>query len=222
MKTIKFNGVIAGLTATVFVLGLAWISQATAADGSDAPLMLAQAGDPNVFNRNLRQEDVNPAPPESGIHDPENEATHNLQPPSEAYVGLPTTNFGNHVDWVRAIDDELLRPRWDRLDSAEEPFVMDLDIIRPVRASMPDVVFPHRQHTEWLFCSNCHPRIFVPQQGANQINMSAILLGEKCGVCHGKVAFPVNMRTCTKCHSKPKPDDWEPPLSEATLNNPWR
>jgi nitrate/TMAO reductase-like tetraheme cytochrome c subunit len=32
--------------------------------------------------------------------------------------------------------------------------------------------------------------------------MSAILLGEKCGVCHGKVAFPVS--ECRRCHSKVK------------------
>jgi len=99
---------------------------------------------------------------------------------------------------------------------------MDLDIVRPVKASVPDVVFPHRQHTEWLFCSNCHPAIFIPQKGANQINMSAILLGQKCGVCHGKVSFPITTKSCKKCHSKPKPADWQPPLSEATLKNPWK
>lgn len=183
----------------------------------------AQVSSANEFNVNLQKRDsANPPPWEDGVHDTENEATFSLQPPEEAYKGLPRTRFGNRVDWVKAIDDGLLRPRWDRLNSAEEPFVMDLDIVRPVKASMPDVVFPHRQHTEWLFCSNCHPAIFVPQAGSNQINMSAILLGQKCGVCHGKVAFPITTATCTKCHSKPKPADWKPPLSDATLKNPWR
>ncbi|MEO8342618.1 MAG: hypothetical protein ABI536_02265 [Gallionella sp.] len=28
------------------------------------------------------------------------------------------------------------------------------------------------------------------QKGANQISMAANLLGQKCGACHGKVAFP--------------------------------
>jgi len=32
--------------------------------------------------------------------------------------------------------------------------------------------------------------------------MAAILLGQKCGVCHGKVAFPVS--ECRLCHSKKK------------------
>ncbi|HHM05836.1 MAG TPA: cytochrome c, class I [Gammaproteobacteria bacterium] len=205
-------------------------ASAQAADGgllAAAPgahvLVLAEVSAANTFNRNLRKEkDPNAPPPEDGYHDPENEATHVLQPPKEAYVGLPTTEFGNHVDWVKALDQGKLAPRWDRFDPSEEPFVMDLDIVRPVKASVPDVVFPHRQHTLWLHCSNCHPAIFIPQKRANQINMSAILLGQKCGVCHGKVSFPIMTKTCKKCHSKPKPADWTPPLSEATLKNPWR
>ncbi len=177
----------------------------------------------NVFNRLLKKvEDPNAPPAEDGIHDTTNEATYALQPPKVAYEGWPKTEYGNHVDWVKALNDGLMNPRYDRVDPDVEPMVMDLDIVRPVKASVPDVVFPHKPHTQWLHCSNCHPRIFVPQAGANQINMSAILLGEKCGVCHGKVAFPPTTKSCKKCHSKPKPADWTPPLSDATLKNPWR
>jgi c(7)-type cytochrome triheme protein len=191
--------------------------------GLDGYMQLAAVSDANTFNRNLKKpKSINPPPPEDGVHDPENEATYSLQPPKEAFQGLPKTDFGNHVDWVKAIEGGDIKPRWDRKDPNEEPFVMDLDIVRPVKASMPDVVFPHKQHTEWLFCSNCHPAIFIPQKGANQINMSAILLGQKCGVCHGKVSFPISTKTCKKCHSKPKPADWKPPLSEASLKNPWK
>src|SRR3569623_488560 len=171
-------------------------------------LILADISSANTFNRNLKKEkDPNAAPPEDGYHDPENAGTHILQPPKDAYVGLPTTEFGNHVDWVKSIDEKKLSPRWDRINSNEEPFVMDLDIVRPVKASVPDVVFPHRQHTEWLACANCHP---------------AILLRQKCGVFHGKVSFPITTKTCSKCHSKAKPADWAPPLSDASLKNPWR
>jgi c(7)-type cytochrome triheme protein len=177
----------------------------------------------NVFNRLLKKvKDPNAPPPEDGYHDPENEATFQLQPPKVAYEGLPTTQFGNHIDWVKALNDGLLNPRYDRKDPSVEAFVMDLDIVRPVKASVPDVVFPHKPHTQWLHCSNCHPKIFIPQRGANQINMSAIILGQKCGVCHGKVSFPITTRSCKKCHSKPKPADWKPPLSQATVKNPWR
>jgi c(7)-type cytochrome triheme protein len=186
-------------------------------------LAAADVSGANIFNRNLKKpKSKNLPPPEDGVHDPANEATHTLQPPLEAFDGLPTTEFGNYVDWVKAVDQGALKPRWDRIDPNEEPFVMDLDIVRPVKASMPDVVFPHRQHTEWLFCSNCHPAIFIPQKGANQINMSSILLGQKCGVCHGKVSFPITTKTCKKCHSKPKPADWKPPLSDASVKNPWK
>lgn len=186
-------------------------------------LAAADVSDANIFNRNLKKPKAYNLPPaEDGIHDAGNDATHTLQKPLEAYQGLPTTEFGNRIDWVQSIDKGLLKPRWDRVDPNEEPFVMDLDIVRPVKASVPDVVFPHRQHTEWLFCSNCHPAIFIPQKGANQISMSAILLGQKCGVCHGKVSFPIATNTCKKCHSKPKPADWTPPLSEASVKNPWK
>ena len=221
----KINSVTGFWIALITGAALLLPAAGVRADGGNAllPLTLADVSSANTFNRNLKKQKVlNPPPWEDGIHDTENEATFKLQPPKEAFSGLPTTEFGNHVDWVKAIDEGKLKPRWDRIDSNEEPFVMDLDIVRPVKASVPDVVFPHRQHTEWLFCSNCHPAIFIPQKGANQINMSAILLGQKCGVCHGKVSFPVETKTCKKCHSKPKPKDWKPPQSEASLKTPWR
>ena len=219
----KMMMLVSSAALAIFGLGLAGQVVAAEADAGAKPLILAEVSSANVFNRNLKKpKKFNPPPWEDGIHDTTNEATFKLQPPLEAYKGLPKTTFGNRVDWVKALDQGLLKPRWDRLDSNEEPFVMDLDIVRPVKASVPDVVFPHRQHTEWLFCSNCHPAIFIPQKGANQINMSAILLGKKCGVCHGKVSFPIETKTCKKCHSKPKPADWKPPLSEATLKNPWK
>ncbi len=183
---------------------------------------IAEIADINSFNRNLKKRPFQLPPAEDGLRDPQNEATHILAAPKPAFEGLPTSEFGNRVDWVKTLDEKKIRPRWDREDPDAEPFVMDLDIVRPVKASVPDVVFPHRQHTEWLFCSNCHPAIFIPQKGANQINMSAILLGQKCGVCHGKVSFPITTKSCKKCHSKPKPDDWKPPLSETTLKNPWK
>lgn len=219
-KTITFSFVLTLLASAPLFSASARAADTGAVAGK---LILAEVSSANTFNRNLKKEkDPNPAPPEDGYHDPENDSTHVLQPPKEAYVGLPTSEFGNHIDWVKAIDNKALQPRWDRVNSDEEPFVMDLDIVREVKASVPDVVFPHRQHTEWLACANCHPAIFVPQKGANQINMSAILLGQKCGVCHGKVSFPITTKTCTKCHSKPKPADWQPPMSDATLKNPWR
>lgn len=161
------------------------------------------AGDINSFNRLLKPASKrNLPPPEDGIHDPANDGTHALQPPLTAFGALPKSNAGNRVNWVEAIGQKKINPRYDRNDPKAEPIVMDLNIVREVKGSMPDVVYPHKQHTEWLDCSNCHPAIFVPQKGANAISMASILLGEKCGVCHGKVAFPVS--ECRNCHSKKK------------------
>lgn len=161
------------------------------------------AGGPNSFNRLMKPPSQrNPAPSKDGIHDPNNEGTQILQPPREQFSQLPKGSSGNYVDWVKALDEKKITPRYDRNDATAQPIVMDLNIVREVKGSMPDVVYPHKQHTEWLDCSNCHPAIFIPQKGANQISMASIIMGEKCGVCHGKVAFPV--ADCRRCHSKSK------------------
>lgn len=176
---------------------------AEAASSGAAAVAGANAADVNSFNRLLKPASKrNLPPPEDGIHDPGNDGTHALQPPLAAFGTLPKSFAGNRINWVEAIGQKKINPRYDRNDPKAEPIVMDLNIVREVKGSMPDVVYPHKQHTEWLDCSNCHPAIFVPQKGANQISMAAILLGEKCGVCHGKVAFPVS--ECRICHSKKK------------------
>lgn len=157
----------------------------------------------NTFNRLLRPPSQRNRPPaEDGIHDPTNDGTLALQPPLQAFNDMARSNAGNRVDWVKSLAQGNFAPRADRVDPKAAPMVMDLNIVREVKGSMPDVVYPHKQHTQILDCSNCHPAIFKPQKGANQISMAGILLGEACGVCHGKVAFPVS--ECRLCHSKPK------------------
>ena len=165
---------------------------------------LAEAqSDPNRFNRLMKPAaERNAPPPEDGIHDPDSPGTHLLQTPREAFEALPDSISGNYVHWNEAMDQGLIEPRNSITPVSTPPIVLDLNIIREVKGSMPDVVYPHKQHTQWLDCSNCHPAIFIPQKGANQISMASILLGEKCGVCHGKVAFPVS--ECRRCHSRPK------------------
>lgn len=153
------------------------------------------------FNRLLKQAAKrNLAPADDGIHDPAGEGTLMLQPPLQGMAELVRSNFGNNTDWVASLESKKITPRWERTNALAEGIVMDLNILRVPKGSMPNVVFPHKQHTEWLECSNCHPAIFVPQKGANIISMPLIMLGQKCGVCHGKVAFPVSQ--CTKCHSQ--------------------
>ena len=167
------------------------------------PPTVAAAGGVNTFNRLMQPAAKRNLPPaEDGIHDPANDGTLSLQPPLAAFGALTKSNDGNRVDWVKSLNENKINPRFDRNDPNAKPMVMDMNIVREVKGSMPDVVYPHKEHTQWLDCSNCHPAIFIPQKGANQISMAAILLGQKCGVCHGKVAFPVS--DCRRCHSKTK------------------
>ncbi|MBF0160988.1 MAG: cytochrome c, class I [Magnetococcales bacterium] len=157
----------------------------------------------NTFNRLMKpKSERNLPPPQDGIHDPANPGTGLLQPPKEAFANMEPLSAGNYVNWVESLKKKRITPRYDRLDPNAEAVVFDLDIVREVKGSMPDVVYPHDRHTQWLDCSNCHPDIFVPEKGKNQISMAQILMGQKCGVCHGKVAFPVS--ECRLCHSKKK------------------
>lgn len=162
-----------------------------------------ESSDPNAFNRLMPAPARRNRPPiEDGIHDPASPGTALLQPPLRSFQSLPRSNLGNYVDWVAALGSKRIQPRWDIRDPNAQATVMDLNIVREVKGSMHDVVFPHKQHTEWLDCSNCHPAIFKPQKGANQISMAAIMLGQQCGVCHGKVAFPIS--ECRLCHARQK------------------
>jgi len=132
-----------------------------------------------------------------GIHDPQNAAVKTLQPPSEAMKGFPRDARGI-VNWVETLDKGMIQPRTG-LTGNEKMHSVDFDVIFKNTASMPYVRFPHLPHTKWLTCKNCHPGIFLPQRGGNFVTMAAIIEGEYCGVCHGKVAFPP--MECNRCHS---------------------
>lgn len=162
------------------------------------PLPVVSRVNPNRFNRLLEERRSKT----SRLHDKESPSLKWLQQPSEAFAELPKARTGNKVDWVKAVDSGKINPRHDLSDVNVKPFILDMNIVMQVKGSMPDVVFPHRHHTRWLNCSNCHPAIFIPQSGANKMSMADNLIGKRCGVCHGKVAFPLS--ACTKCHSNKK------------------
>ncbi|RMD79395.1 MAG: hypothetical protein D6809_03735, partial [Gammaproteobacteria bacterium] len=139
---------------------------------------------------------------EDGIHDPSDPAVQFvLQQPVVAMKDFLRDNRGI-IDWVKTLEQGYIQPR-ETLTGEPGMFPVDFDIIFKNTASMPYVRFPHKPHTEWLTCANCHPAIFLPQKGANPITMSAIIQGKYCGVCHGKVAFPPT-RNCGRCHSVPR------------------
>ncbi len=137
-----------------------------------------------------------------GIHDPDSPALAILQQPLTAFKPLKPATSGNMVDWMKSLSENQIKPLFDAKDQKKMPMIMDLTIVRQVKGSMPDVVFPHAAHTEWLECTNCHDQIFTPKKGANTMSMAEIMLGQKCGVCHGTIAFPVT--DCRRCHAAGK------------------
>lgn len=114
-------------------------------------------------------------------------------------ANLPKNKFGNGVDWSRAIEQGLVKPQHRHTD---KPLEADFDKILKLEAEwfkIPPAVFPHKSHTAWLDCSNCHPDIFnIKKRTTKHFVMSRLLAGEFCGVCHLTVAFP--MDDCKRCH----------------------
>lgn len=138
-------------------------------------------------------------PRDDDYHDTDNNAIVVLQSPTEAMANFPRDRR-DEVDWVKTLDQGLIEPRAD-LKGEGEMVTLDMDILMKNTQFMPWVKFPHIVHTKWLACENCHPKIFIPQEGANPISMNKVLRGEYCGVCHDKVAF--SLFVCERCHSVP-------------------
>jgi c(7)-type cytochrome triheme protein len=138
---------------------------------------------------------------EDGLHDPDLPALRMLQEPAEALKELPFDYVGNQVLWNQALAEGYINPRTN-LYPGTEIEISDMDIVMGRTGEAGLVLFPHREHTEWLDCSNCHNSIFIDKVDANSMDMMAILNGEYCGVCHGAVSFP--LVECNRCHSIPR------------------
>lgn len=139
----------------------------------------------------------------------------------DALAGLPPDDFGNKVNWVSALRDGKIKAVATP-DGTGELSPLDLDVemaVTKFSPHPPDVLFPHKAHTEQLDCTACHTGavdpsgVFIPQKGANTgMNMMKIISGQYCGTCHGKVSFP--LEDCFRCHSMPPPKPPEPPKKE--------
>lgn len=149
-----------------------------------------------------------------GLHDPKSPATQVLQEPREALSRLAPDTAGNLVRWVEALERGQIQPR-SSLGTGTEMSVREDDILLNVRGGTPIVRFPHRAHSQWLDCSNCHEELFKSKTGANALDMRKILQGEQCGLCHGAVAFPLT--ECNRCHSVPRSGGSLPAMSGADL-----
>ncbi|OGS92272.1 MAG: hypothetical protein A2Z95_01335 [Gallionellales bacterium GWA2_60_18] len=186
--------------------------------GAAAPAYMLLAGLKPAPAKDLYQPEQAPATPAEPVaprephisrraidsvdhYDPSNPDRNTLQRHDEVTRDLPQDAVG-YPDWMRALREGRINPRAS-LDGKEDMDVFDLDIILRNTKEMPNVRFPHSSHTMWLTCSNCHPRPFIPQAGANKIRMADIFRGQFCGMCHDRVAF-ITFFSCTRCHSVPK------------------
>lgn len=135
-----------------------------------------------------------------GIHDEENPDINLLQRPAESMAGFSRNKWGR-VDWIRVLQAGEIEPKTG-VSSVEPMLELDLDIIFKDTGSMAYVKFPHKPHTQWLACKNCHTKLFPYKTGIVDMKMDDILLGKYCGTCHGKVAFSPML--CERCHSVPQ------------------
>jgi c(7)-type cytochrome triheme protein len=142
-----------------------------------------------------------------GLHDPKGPAIKQLQEPQEALSKLPPDTTGNLVRWVEAIETGIIKPRAS-LKPGVQANILDQDILLDLQGGMPSVLFPHKRHTEWLACANCHDGLFAMKTGATKFSMFQILAGEQCGICHGAVSFPLT--ECDRCHSVVRPGQVRP------------
>ena len=120
---------------------------------------------------------------------------------------LPQSRFGNQIDWVAALEGGSIKPVHKLWDNPSQDMGFE-DVLRLEAewSGAPYAIFPHRKHTAWLDCNDCHPYIFnIKKKFTKGFRMTRNIEGEFCGVCHTKVAFP--MTDCERCH----PDIQNPP-----------
>lgn len=134
-----------------------------------------------------------------GVHDPDGPAVHLLQDPREALAPLAPDTAGNQVRWMEALTRGQINPRSSLMPGQGADEMRETEIFLNLKGGTPIVRFPHKQHTLWLDCVNCHDGLFKREVGGTKLDMRRILQGEQCGVCHGAVSFPLT--ECNRCHN---------------------
>ena len=115
---------------------------------------------------------------------------------------LPTSGFGNGIDWAVALKKGSISPK-NTLSDAAPPMPLPEKLRLPMKLGTPaprsDVTFSHVDHFSELDCSSCHPDIFnIKKKGTVDFSMDRNIFCGYCGVCHMRVAFPMN--DCKRCH----------------------
>jgi len=116
---------------------------------------------------------------------------------------LPRQALGNLVNWEEAEARGLIKPV-DLLPGLSTPRRhLDAQADFSIASKgfwMADIIFSHKKHAQWNGCEVCHPDIFPSvKKNAVKYTMFEIAEGQYCGLCHDRVAFPLN--DCGKCHA---------------------
>ena len=113
---------------------------------------------------------------------------------------LPKAPFGNKIDWGKAVRQKKITPVYSIFKENERPMAFDKALSLDATWNyVPPAYFPHKAHNQWLDCANCHPDIFnIKKKTTENFAMKYILDKKFCGVCHLKVAFPLD--DCKGCH----------------------
>ncbi len=112
---------------------------------------------------------------------------------------MPKSEFGDGIDWSKALEDGVIKPK-NSLKEGFEPMIITKKLsLEAEMGGIPPAVFPHKIHAEWTDCDMCHPDIFnIKKKTTKHFAMSRILNNEFCGVCHLRIAFPLD--DCRRCH----------------------
>lgn len=114
---------------------------------------------------------------------------------------FPYAPFGNKLDWVAAVADGTIKPVYSLHGDQPESSIKFRERLELAAEwnYVPPAFFPHGPHIRLLDCANCHPDIFnIKKKTTKHFKMQYILEGRFCGVCHLRVAFPLN--DCNRCH----------------------
>lgn len=117
---------------------------------------------------------------------------------------FPKTDFGDGINWVKALEKGMTKPMsYLNVKTFSDTLFDKTTILEAEWPNIPPAIFPHKAHNQWLDCNNCHPDVFnIKKKTTKHFEMVSIMNGEFCGVCHLKVAFPLN--DCDRCHPKKK------------------
>lgn len=114
-------------------------------------------------------------------------------------ASMPKTGFGNRINWVEALGKRQISPKATLLGNKKTMTFEKPVELADEKKSVQPVTFLHKVHTQWLDCSNCHPDVFNFKKTGQHFPMEKMARAQYCGMCHLKVAFPLN--DCGRCHA---------------------